>query len=215
MTALYRYLWSDFLRSHRWVAPLVVYLAVETVTSATAGSVLPTYGAVGVAVLFVAVWIAVIVSNSEDPLQSSVTAVTAHGMAKTRLSKLFVAFQAAAILGLGGLIAPAIITSAPIHASELVAGALAVGATAAAGVGIGAMCARPIVNRTSWALLYGLCAALATILIPHCPPTRQVLVLFSGSQAHLWADLGLVLAETLFLSALLVAVSIQLAWRRT
>jgi hypothetical protein len=212
---LCRYLWSDLIRSHRWVAPLVIYVAVEAISSATAGAVLPTYSAVSVAVLFLAIWIAVIVSKSEDPLQSYVTAVTAHGVAKTRLSKLFVAFQVATLLGLLGLAAPAIITSAPVDTSAVVAGALAVVATSGAGVAIGGICSRPIVKRTSWALLLGLSAGMATILIPHAPPTRQVLVLFSASHPNLGPTLGLILAETVLLSTLLVVSSLRIAWKRT
>ena len=214
MTALTRYLWSDFIRSHRWVAPLLAFLIVESIISATTGAVLPTYGGVSLAVLFLSIWVAVIVLNNEDPIQTYVTTTAAQGDAKLRLAKLSVAFQGAVILGLLGLVAPTVVASGTVGAVDIGAGAVGVVATATAGVAVGAMCARPIITRTSWALLLGMCAGLGTVLIPHCPPTRQLLVFFSGTADKLVGSLGLVLAETLLLSAILVIASVMLSRRR-
>jgi len=214
MGALLGYVWRDTVRSHRWVAPLLLFLGIEAVISATAGSVLPTYGGVAVTVLFVAIWFAVIVSNNEDPLQCRVTSVTAGSMAKVRLAKLLVAFQATAALGILGLIAPAILSPSGATLADLGEGVVGVLATALAGVAIGAMCSRPIIKQRSWAFLCGGLGGLVTVLIPHCPPTRQLLVLFGGT-GNLKGGLLLATGETVVLGVLIVATSLTVAWRRT
>jgi len=215
MGALLGYVWWDTLRSHRWVAPLLVFLGIEAVISATTGSVLPTYGAVAVTVLFLGIWFAVVVSNNEDPLQCRVTSVTAGGMAKVRLAKLLVAFQATAALGIAGLVAPAILSPSGATATDLGEGAAGVLTTALAGVAIGAMCSRPIIKQRSWALLCGGLGGLVTVLVPHCPPTRQLLALFSGSTGNVSGGLLRAAGETVLLGVLLVATSLKVAWRRT
>lgn len=214
MSGLVGYVWRDTIRSYRWAAPLLVFLGVEAVLSGTTGSVMPTYGGVAVTILFIAIWFAVVVSNNEDPIQSRVTAVTAGSVSKVRLAKLLVAFLATAVLGILGLVAPAVLAPA-VTSADLAEGALGVLTTAMAGVAIGAMCTRPIIKRRLWALLCGVIGGLVTVLIPHCPPTRQLLVLFGGNSTNLTSGLLIETLETVVLGALIVAVSLNVAWRRS
>jgi len=128
--------------------------------------------------------------------------------------KLVVAFFGAVILGMLGLVPPALITSSHVRASDVAEGIVAVFATAVAGVSVGALFVRPIFKQSSWSVLCSAVVGLATILIPHCPPTRQIMVLFSSS-----GDIarGVVFAgiEAVGLAAVLVGASLAVAWRRT
>lgn len=215
MIALMAYAGRDALRSRRWVAPLLVLAVVVAVLSATSGAILPTYAGVAATVLFVGIWLAVAVSNCEDPLQFTVTAVSAGSAAKVRIARLCVAALASAGLGILGLLPPALVTSSPVAAADLASGVVAVLSTSVAGVAIGAMCVRPIVRGTAWALLAGLGGGLATVLVPRCPPTRQLLTLLDGARLPSAGGLALVAAESLVLAAVLVTTSVTLAWHRS
>jgi hypothetical protein len=217
VTALVRYVLADAVRGHRWVAPLLLFVAAEGILCATAGDVLPTYAGVAVVMLFVSIWITVSFANAEDPMQFRVTAAGAGGAVKARLAKLLAALFAGVLLGSLGLIPPAALTSTPPTAWDVASGFLAVVATCAGGVAIGAMCVRPIIWKTSWAVLCGVAGGLVTLLVPHCPPTRQILTLF-GSATAMTRPTGLLLAvvaESLLLAVVLVLTSLQLAWRRS
>jgi hypothetical protein len=215
MIGLLRYIWTDAIRSRRWLAPSLLFLAIEAILSAPAGGVLPTYGGVAVLVLFLAIWFTVITSNNEDPMQFAVTTVTAGSIAKVRVAKLLIPLVAAAILGILGLIPPALITSSHVSTRDVVEGVGGVLATSVAGVAIGAMCIRPIIKQSSWSFLCGAAGGLATILIPHCPPTRQIMVLFSSSTADIGRGVVLAAVEAVVLGAILIAASLAIAWRRT
>jgi hypothetical protein len=218
------YIWRDSLRSHRWVAPVLVFMVAVAILSAnsggpadtTSGGALPAFGAIAALSLFVAIWLTVIISNVEDPVQCAVTASTAGSTSKVRIAKLGISLIAASILGLLGLI-PAGLTSPPVTTrADVVSGVVGVIATCTAGVSIGAMCSMPIIGKTSWALLFGVIAGFATILIPHCPPTRQLLVLFGNDPTGSFRAATLAAAgETVVVAALIVAASVELAWRRT
>ena len=78
------------------------------------------------------------------------------------------------------------------------------------------MCSRPIVRRRAWAVLIGVAAGLATVIIPHAPPTRQLLVLFNRTGSF---SLGLpilfIAAETVVIALVLVGWSLRMAQRRS
>jgi hypothetical protein len=215
MIGLLRYSWTDAIRSRRWVAPTLLFLGIEAVLSAPAGGVLPTYGGVAVLALFIAIWFAVIVSNNEDPVQFAVTSVTAGSVAKVRIAKLAIALFGASVLGMLGIIPPALITSSPVSARDVVYGLGAVLATSVAGVAIGAMCVRPIIKQSSWSVICGAGAGFVTILIPNCPPTRQIMVLFSSTTADIGRGVVFAVLEAVVLAAILITAAIAIAWRRS
>jgi hypothetical protein len=212
---LLRYSWKDAIRSHRWVAPVLLFIGSDAVLSVPAGGVLPTYGGVAVLVLFLSIWLAILISNNEDPVQFAITVVAAGSVAKVRIAKLAVALLGAASLGILGLIPPVVITSSHVSADGFVDGVVAVFATCIAGVAIGAMCVRPIIKKSSWSVLCAAGGGLATILIPNCPPTRQIMVLFSSSTADVAHGLVSAALETVALTVIAIACSLAIAWRRT
>ena len=215
MIALVRYVAVDTLRSQRWVAPLLAFAVIDAIIGAQTGSALPSYAIGAAALLFITTWLTVVVVNNEDPIQQSITEVCAGSQTEVRLSKLTVSLVIAVALGVLGMIAPTIISGSPTTATVVIAGVCAQIITAVMGVTFGALCSRPIVRRRSWSVLLGVLLGLATVLIPHGPPTRQLLVLFNET-GHFALGLPVVLigAETLLLAGIVTAWSLRFAQRR-
>jgi hypothetical protein len=215
MIALVRYVGTDTLRSQRWVAPLLCFGAIDSIIGAQTGSVLPSYAIEAAALLFIAIWLTVVVVNNEDPIQQTITEVCAGSQTKLRISKLVVSLVLGIALGLLGMIAPTILTGSPTTTKEVAAGFGAQVITAVMGVTFGAICSRPIVRRRSWSVLLGVLLGMATVLIPHGPPTRQLLVLFNET-GHLALGLPVLLIglETLVIAAIALTWSLEFARRR-
>ena len=215
MIALVRYVSRDTLRSQRWVAPLLCFAAIDAVIGAQTGSVLPSYAIGAAALLFVTTWLTVVVINNEDPIQQSITEVCAGSQTKVRVSKLAVSLLIAVTSGVLGMVAPTIVSSSQTTAREVLAGICAQIITALMGVTFGAMCSRPIIRRRSWSVLLGVLLGMATVLIPHGPPTRQLLVLFNETgHFALGPPVVLIATETLLLAGILTTGSLRLARRR-
>ena len=215
MIALVEYVGRDTFRSQRWVAPLLCFAAIDAIVGAQTGSVLPSYAIGAAALLFIATWLTVVIINNEDPIQQSITEVCAGGQTKVRISKLAVSLLMAITLGILGMIAPTIISSSQTTVKEVIAGICAQVITAFMGVTFGAVCSRPIVRRRSWSVLLGVLLGMATVLIPHGPPTRQLLVLFNETgHFALGPPIVLIGTETLLFAGLVTAWSLRLARRR-
>ncbi len=212
MTALVRYVWTDTLRSQRWVAPILCFGAIEAVICAQAGSVLPTYAAMAAVLLFVATWLSVLTINNEDPVQQSITIVCAGSPSKVRLAKVTVAFLVATALGVVGTIGPPLASASGTTVTDALAGISAQVFTALAGVALGALCSRPLVSRRAWSVLAGVSVCLATVIVPYAPPTRQLLVVFNetGSFA-LGIPILLIGVETAILAIVGIGASLRIA----
>jgi hypothetical protein len=210
--ALIHYLALDTFRSQRWVAPVLTFGIVVAIACTQSGSVLPTYALTATALLFVATWLSIVVVNNEDPMQQSITSVCAGGGSRVRVGKLLVAFLLAIALGLVGMIAPPLASSNGVTGVELLAGFSAQVLTALAGVALGALCSRPLVVRRAWSVLLGAGVGLATVIVPHCPPTRQLLVLFNRSgHFALGIPVLVISVETLVISAASVGASLYIS----
>jgi hypothetical protein len=209
--ALVRYSAADVLRSQRWVAPVLTFLAVEAVIAAGNGTVLPTYAVSAVALLFMTTWITVVTLNVEDPIQETVTAVAAGGRTAPRLAKMVVAYGFGLALAVVALVVSA--DGATIGHAGAGLGALLLGILA--GVAIGALCSRPIVSRTAWAVIAGLTLCLVDALVPGLPPGRQLLENFDSDHVRdLASRLSVTALETVALVAVLVVASLRLARAR-
>ncbi len=215
MIALMRYVARDVFRSQRWVAPVLCFAAIDAIIGAQSGSVLPSYAIVAAALLFITTWLTVVIINSEDPIQLSITEVCAGSQTKVRVSKLAVSLLIAVVLGILGMIVPTIISNSPTTARVVIAGICAQVITAVMGVTFGAICSQPIVRRRSWSVLLGVLLGMATVLIPHGPPTRQLLVLFNKTgHFALGPSVLLIGVETLLLAGIVTAWSLRFARQR-
>jgi hypothetical protein len=216
VTGLVRYSASDLLRSQRWVAPVLAFLTVEAVIAAGNGTVMPTYAVSAVALLFVTTWLTVVALNVEDPVQEAVTGVVAGSHARPRVAKLLVAFFFGAALGAVAVVTAPLVSTDGVRAANLGAGVGAHLLTALAGVAVGALCSRPIVARTAWAVVGGFALCLLDALVPGVPPGRQLLELFDGDHVrNLGGRLSVTAAETVVLAVVIVVASQRLVRART
>jgi len=82
-------------------------------------------------------------------------------------------------------------------------------------VAFGAICSRAIILRGSWSVLLGVLLGMATVLIPHGPPTRQLLVLFNETGYFaIGPPVPLIGIETLLLAGIATAWSLRVARKR-
>lgn len=216
MSALIRYAWSDTLRSQRWIAPLFLVLVFTAIVSATSGDVLPSYSALAALMLFVATWLGMIFSNSEDPVQFTITATASSSATKVRLSKLIAAYGFTVVLGVSSLVGPPIVSTAGFSLRDLLIGVTEILVTAFVGVVLGSLCSRPIVRRTAWAFLLAVLGNLVFTTVPHLPPTSQFIALFSeANPQHVPVSMLVTAAESIGLAAVLLGASIRLARARS
>lgn len=208
--ALIRFVGVDALRAQAWVAPYLCYLAAVALLDSAGASVLSLYASTSTVLLPVALWLAVAVVNSEDPVQTAITAVTAGGSGRVRLAKLTAAYLACLPLAGFAVGWPLLIGADGATGTALGAGLTAHLASALGGVGFGAMLSRPIMRRTAWVVLTAVAVTLADILVPGLPPAHQILAVLGRDHQ---TDLALPLASTAAQSALLAAVAFLAAER--
>jgi hypothetical protein len=220
--ALMRYLAADAARSQRWLPPFLAYatfcLLNLALDGSNAGNALPTFAGAATALLPIAIWVAVVVGNCEDPVQATITVATVGSEARVRVAKLLVAYAGCAAMGVMSMAVAWLDTS---NATFTDLGGLAEGVAAhliaaATGVAVGAWCMRPVLDRRAWAVLIGVFVTLAEVLVPHFPPVRQLLVLFNEARpAHLAATVALVGTESLLIGVVLVAGAVRWGQSRT
>jgi hypothetical protein len=215
-TALVRYVLADALHGQRATAPALTFLVATAILNAMGGGpVLPDYAATATALLPAALWLAVVVCNSEDPVLAAVTAVTAGSPGRVRLARLVAAYLAVLPLVAVALVWP-LALGKPLTAGVLAAGLVAHLLTALGGVGLAALAARPVVRRSAWAVLLGAAISLAEVIVPGCPPVHQLLVLFGGERTgHLGGGLAWIAAQTAVLAAVAVLFAHRLARHRS
>jgi hypothetical protein len=213
--ALVRYVLADALHGQRATAPALSFLVATAVLNAMGGGpVLPDYAATAVALLPVALWLTVVVCNSEDPVLAAVTTVTAGSATRVRLAKLAAAYLACLPLILAALAWP-LFMGKRLSAGVLGAGLAAYLLTALAGVGLGALASRPVIRRSAWAVLLGVAFPMADLLIPDGPPAHQLVSLLSRQRLdHLATGLAAIAAQTVALAAAAVWLAHRLARSR-
>ena len=215
MKALVRYVGADALRNQHWLAPLLTYLAALAVLDATNGPVRSTYAASAALLVPIATWVTVVVNQSEDPVQTSITVVNAGSDIRVRLAKLVTAGLGCLALVALAMVAPLLTTSHRWSATDLGLGVVAHLLCGGLGVAFGAVCSRPVLRRTAWAVLAAVALCLADVLIPNCPPAHQLLALpASDHPRHVAASLAVTSVETVLVCAVLVAAAVAVAQRR-
>lgn len=217
MIALVRYLAADAMHGQRWLAPMLCCLAATIVFDAGGASAMSDYGATATVVLLpAALWLTIAVAGSEDRVQTAITVVTVGSATRVRLAKLIVTYVALVPLVVVAVLAPAVLGGQSLTGSVLGAGLAAHLMTALAGVALGAPLCRPVISRTAWTVLAAVAVCLAELLIPDCPPSRQLLSLLSTDHPqHLGASLGVITAQTVALAAVAVLAAQRLARART
>jgi hypothetical protein len=210
--ALVRYLVADALHGQRGIAPVLSFLVATAVLDVMGGPVLPNYGATAVVLLPVALWLTVLIGGSEDAVQAAITTVTAGGAGRVLLARLLCAYLLTWPLTLVALAWPVILGN-PVTATTLLYGLVAHLVTALAGVGIGALISAPVIRRPAWSVLLGVAVTLGELVVPYCPPGRQLMTLFGHNGSGVAVGLLLIAVETVLLAAAATAAAYQLGQR--
>jgi hypothetical protein len=209
-----RYVAVGCIRSHRWFPPALAYGLALAVTYAPGGPSLPTLTTGAAVLLPIAAWLTVSTINFEDASQAAVTAAAVGGIVRARLGTLL-----AALLGSYALVAVSLVAAYLSNDADFGLRVIAVGLlmhllTAAAGVGVGSLCAPPVIRKAGWTVVLLLLATAGFLLTPDTPPMRALLDLIdSDHPAHLAVGLVVIAIETVAGAVACTAGGLALARR--
>ncbi|MFJ6522736.1 hypothetical protein ACVW0K_005505 [Streptomyces filamentosus] len=190
MTALLRYHSALFLRSQRWLAPLLLYAALVAVGVRPGDPVLGSLGIAAAGLVPVSAW-TVRIFLTQEPAAARAVVAAAAGRSRAHLAALLAgagwavlagAAAACAVTATGGLAG----TSGP---AALLAGLLATTACALTGGAVGALAARPFVRAPGWSVAALLLGSLAALVTTGSPAKHAVtaLVADGGGARPPWA----------------------------
>ncbi|MGK5629476.1 hypothetical protein [Streptomyces sp. URMC 123] len=216
MIAVARYALADFLRSQRFLPPLVAFLGLQAILHASSpGPALSAYGLSCAALLPVAVWTTLALHRTEDPLQTTVTVVNARGHRRALTGTTGAAVAGPLVLSVIGLAWPMVAHArlyAPADVAIGLAAHLICGIT---GVALGTCCARPVIGRQGYAFAAASLLALTALVARPLTPANRTIRLLSAAPPRPPTGELLVLAAWAFLMLLAsVALATWVARRR-
>ncbi|KAA2254105.1 hypothetical protein F0L68_31355 [Solihabitans fulvus] len=180
MTALVRYLLADLVRSQRYLPVVIAFLAVLGVLySGDPGDPVSAYAGSCVMVYPIAAWFAVVVATAEDPVQRTVTAVTAGGWGRLQVGVAGLATLGAVTLSVLGAVAPVLISGHPYGPVEVAIGLGAHLSCSFTGTAVGLLVSRPVINRIGWTAVAAMGIVVITFPLKRMPPVGAVLGLLS------------------------------------
>ncbi|XVV06839.1 hypothetical protein ACQPW3_16230 [Actinosynnema sp. CA-248983] len=175
MTALVRYLLADALRTQRWLPPLLLFGAVlAMLNSSDAGPPLSAYAGACVFVYPVAVWLTIVIATAEDPVRRAVTVATA-GWWRVHAAVTVLSALAALFVALLATLAPVLTQPRPYPLPVIAIGFAATLVCGLTGVGVGALCTRPVVTQHGWSVLLAVALVVAAFPFGQVPPIGNVL----------------------------------------
>lgn len=207
MFALVRYLAVDLLKSQRYLPPLLLHCAVlGMMFSGDAGEALFAYAGSSALIYPVAAWLGVVIATTEDPIQRTVTAVTAGGWGRVASAQALLAGAGTVLLAVIATLWPVFTNPHPYSLAVVGLGMAAHLVCGFTGVGVGMLCSRPVISRTGPSVLAVVAVVAVTFKVGQATPVGAVL----GGLAR--QDLG-VLPVAAVAAVLLVVVSALVAWR--
>ncbi|MEJ2856703.1 MULTISPECIES: hypothetical protein [unclassified Saccharothrix] len=175
MTALVRYLLADVLRTQRWLPPLLLFGAVlAMLNSSDAGPPLSAYAGTCVFVYPVAVWLTIVIATAEDPVRRSVTVATA-GWGRVHAAVAVLSGLAVLVVAALATLVPLLTQPRPYPLPVVLIGFVALLVCGLTGVGVGVLCARPVVTQHGWSVLLAVALVFAAFLFGQVPPIGNVL----------------------------------------
>ncbi len=186
--ALTRYQIALLGRSQRWLAPLLLYVAVLGVGIRAGQPLLDSLGYAAATVLPLSAWLVRLCVTQEPPAARNVAAC-AVGPARAHCASLLAGLGCALALGCAGT-GIVLLISEPISTDRTVAvpllpaalaGLLVAVCCALTGAAVGALCARPVLHRHGWSLAATLLGALLVLVTDGSPAKAAVTGLVSGS----------------------------------
>ncbi|MFD6280182.1 ATP-binding cassette domain-containing protein [Streptomyces sp. NPDC060209] len=187
-TALMRYQTALLARSQRWLAPLLLYVAVLGIGIRAGQPLLDSLGYAAAVLLPTAAWL-VRLCVTQEPHAARNVAASAVGPSSAHRASLLAGLGCALALGCAGAGAVLLI-SEPVNTDHTVAvpllpaalaGLLAAVCCALLGAAVGALCARPVLHRHGWSLAATVLGALLVLVTDGSPAKAAVTGLVSGS----------------------------------
>lgn len=150
MSALVRYWIAVAVRSQRFFAPVLLFLAgIMALTTGQSGPLSDCYGT-ATGILFVSsLWLTVGVLHAEQRDQAAVTAANAGSTVRPLVAGMLALLAFGAGLLAVGLVVPIVDGSHHVTAAAVAAGALSQISGALFGVAVGVLCSRLVLPRTA------------------------------------------------------------------
>ncbi|WP_037275076.1 hypothetical protein [Kibdelosporangium aridum] len=211
MTPLVRYLVSDVLRTQRWAAPLLAYLAVLLIIGPPTGPVLPTYAMASAALVPIGMWVTVVVMHNEEPQQAAITMAVNGGFNRVWLAKVLAALVFTGVLALVSLVW---LTATSVQFQHIGVGAVDFAMTALTGVAFGTLISRPVMPKVAWTVLVGLGICFAQLFIRQAPPVNALIDLYATDTPGATSTVMLIGVESVVLSALVIFLAHRVARTR-
>ncbi|WLQ39925.1 ABC transporter [Streptomyces laculatispora] len=218
MTALIRYQAALLLRSQRWLAPVLLYLAFLGIGVRPGQPVLDSLGYAAAGLLPVTAWLVQICVDQEPPAARTVVAAAVGGQPRAHLASLLAALGCAGLLGMAAT-AVVLLVSEPADTRHTVrvslpaaglAGLLAAACCVLLGAAVGALCTRPLLHRRGWSVVATVLAALLALVTSGSPAKYAVTGLVTGSLTGTVHVPVLPLAGAAAVAAAAVAVACKL-----
>ncbi|MFD7494029.1 ABC transporter [Streptomyces sp. NPDC059832] len=189
MTALLRYQTALLVRSQRWLAPVLLYVAFVGIGVQWGQPVLDSLGYAAAGLLPVTAWLVQLCVNQEPPAARTVTAAVV-GSPKAHLASLLAALGCGGLLGVAATLTVLLIskpasTDNAVRVALLpagIAGLLAVACCVLLGAVVGALCTRPLLRRRGWSVAGTVSAALLALVTSGSPANSAVTDLVTGSR---------------------------------
>lgn len=219
--ALLRYHAALLLRSQRWLPPVLLYAAFLGIGVQGGQPLLDSFGYAAAVLVPVTAWLVRICVTGEPDAARHCTAA-AVGPARAHLAGMLVALSAGWVLALAG--GAFILVAGDPHSADgkvavpllpaAAAGLFGGFACALFGTAVGALCNRPLLRSTGWAVPSTLLAALLVLVLGGSPANAAVRGLVEGSRTGTVALPWLPLAVSAAVAAAALAVSCAVARRR-
>ncbi|MFB7861690.1 ABC transporter [Streptomyces sp. NPDC056069] len=184
MSALLRYQAALLLRSQRWLAPFLLYVAYVGVGIRPGEPVLGALGYAVTGLVPVAAWAVRICLNQEPPAARAVTAAAA-GRARAHLAAILTGTAAVLFTGAGTALGVTAVSdrhgvTAPAAGAE---GLLAAAVCVLTGAAVGALTTRPLIPSRGWSLATLLLGSLLALVTAGSPVRTAVTALVTDARA--------------------------------
>ncbi|MGW1406619.1 ABC transporter [Streptomyces sp. NPDC002403] len=189
MTALLRYQTALLVRSQRWLAPVLLYVAFVGIGVQWGQPVLDSLGYAAAGLLPVTAWLVQLCADQEPPAARTVTAAVA-GSPRAHLAALLAGTGCAGLLGAAATLVVLLIskpasTDNAVRVALLpagIAGLLAAVCCVLLGAAIGALCTRPLLHRRGWSVAATVLASLLALVTAGSPANTAVTGLVTGAR---------------------------------
>lgn len=216
MISIARYALADYLRSQRFLAPLVAYLGTLGILYAfPPGPILSAYALTAAFILPVSAWVSMSLHNAEDPLQTTVTIVNAGGFRRVLAGKTIAVIICLLALTATALVWPMIAHGQTYSAADVTAGLIAHLTCGLIGIALGTCCTRRIIKRQGYAFATAFLLSMIGLIDRKLTPANETIRLLNAEPARApLGELALLAGGAVLMLVVLAALATWIAQRR-